>query len=164
MSEAFIGEIRMVSFTFAPRGWAMCDGQLLAINQNQALFSLLGTTYGGDGTTNFALPDLRGRMPVHFGNGVVEGQRAGEENHTLTLAELPTHSHSVAAGGTGTTASPAGALWADGGRQAYGGPANAPMAASAVAAVGGSQPHPNMAPYLVLNFAIALFGVFPSRE
>jgi microcystin-dependent protein len=165
MSTPFLGEIRIVAFNFAPRGWAFCNGQLLPINQNQALFSLLGTTYGGNGQTTFALPDLRGRVPFHVGNGFTQGQQGGEENHTLAIGELPAHTHPA----TGSSASanavaPSGNLW---GSLSSGGYAQAPdttLNPASIAGVGGGQPHNNMAPYLVLNFAIALQGIFPSRS
>ena len=164
MSQPFIGEIRMVSFTYAPRGWALCNGQILPINQNQALFSLLGTTFGGNGQTTFALPNLQGRVPTHVGNGMVLGQFAGEENHTVTSSELPAHGHAAGAAGTATTADPTSAVWAGGGNQAYVPQPNATMDPSLVSSVGGGQPHPNMQPYLTLNFVIALQGIFPSRN
>jgi len=160
MSEPFIGEIRAVAFTFAPTGWAMCNGQLLSIAQNTALFSLLGTTYGGNGTTTFALPDLRGRVAVHIGGGLVEGQSGGEEAHTLTTNEMPTHSHAIRAGDHQTTNRPLGAVAARGGDYTTT-PTATTMAPTAN--TGGSQPHNNMQPYTVLNYCIALVGIFPSR-
>ena len=164
MGTPYLAEIRMTSFNFAPRGWALCDGQILPINQNQALFSLLGTTYGGNGQTSFALPDLRGRTPLHTGAGVTLGERAGEEVHTLLVGEVPAHSHSVNAAAAGTSANPAGALWADAGKQAYGAGAPVALAAQSVDATGGSQPHQNMPPFLVVSFVIALQGIYPSRS
>ncbi len=163
MSEPFLAEIRILSFNFAPRGWALCNGQLLPINQNQALFSLLGTTYGGNGQTTFALPDLRSRIPVHTGNGVTLGERAGEENHTLTMSEMPGHSHLVQASSqTANTATPTGNVLAQSG-QIYG-PASSlvAMRSTSISPAGGSQAHLNMQPFTVLNFAIALQGIFPS--
>jgi len=166
VSEPFLSEIRLMSFVFAPKGWALCNGQLLSINQNQALFSLLGTTYGGNGQTNFALPDLRSRAPVHVGSGHTLGERGGEEAHTLSQAELPTHAHAV----VGTTASattrlvgPSVGLAASTGSAAYS-PPGAPvaMAANALGNVGGSQAHENRQPFLTLSFCIALQGIFPS--
>jgi microcystin-dependent protein len=165
MAEPFLSEIRIMSFVFAPKGWALCNGQLLPINQNQALFSLLGTTYGGDGRVNFALPDLQGRTPIHMGDGHTLGERAGEQAHTLSIAELPTHTHVLSA--TSTDASqpiPSGALLS---RLA---PANpyigaqslGAMNAGSVTSVGGSQAHLNMQPFLTLSFCIALQGIFPS--
>ena len=166
MSEPFLSEIRLMSFVFAPRGWALCNGQLLPINQNQALFSLLGTTYGGDGRVNFALPDLRSRAPVHEGSGHTLGERGGEAAHTVSVAELPTHAHVV----VGTTASattrlvgPSVGLAASTGSAAYSPPASpVVMAANALGNVGGSQAHENSQPYLTLSFCIALQGIFPS--
>ncbi len=164
-----MAEIRMVSFNFAPKGWALCNGQLLPINQNQALFSILGTTYGGDGRTNFALPDLQARTPIHVGAGFVEGQAGGEAAHTLNMSELPTHTHSLNAANTntGNVNTPNGAYLANSApAEIYLGnnvqPVN--MATSTVAAYGGSQPHNNMQPYLVIGFCIALQGIFPSRN
>lgn len=164
MAEPFLSEIRIFSFNFAPRGWAQCNGQLLPINQNQALFSLLGTTYGGNGQTNFALPDFRGRVPMHFGSGFVLGQKAGLETHTLLITELPSHSHQVIASANGPTlTSPVGNLWASNtGFAPYGTTPNTNMSAQAVSTVGGSQPHENRSPYLTLNICIALQGIFPS--
>lgn len=165
MAEPFLAEIRLVSFSFAPRGWATADGQLLPINQNQALFSLLGTTFGGDGRVNFGLPDFRGRTPLHVGGGHTLGERGGEQNHTLSIGEIPTHLHGVQASGTAAQASvgPVGNLFARATTQVYR-PLQQGVALSpaAVANVGGSQAHPNMQPYLVLNFVIALQGIFPS--
>ena len=164
MGTPFIGEIKIVSFNFAPKGWAMCNGQLLPINQNQALFSILGTTYGGNGQTNFALPDFRGRVPVHTGNGVVLGERAGEEAHVLTIGETPTHTHIMSASSLpASLGDPAGHYLAanDGGFSAT---PNTAMSAGALSSFGGSQPHQNMQPFLVLNIVIALTGIFPSRN
>ena len=163
MAEPFLSEIRLMSFNFAPKGWAMCNGQLLPINQNQALFALLGTTFGGDGRVNFALPDLRGRAPMHVGSGHNLGERAGEENHTLTQAEMPQHTHGVnAAKQDANTNLPAGSLPAIA-ANAYAPPsALTTLAAGTVGNVGGSQPHTNQQPYLTLNFCIALQGIFPS--
>jgi microcystin-dependent protein len=165
MAEPFLSEIRIMSFGFAPKGWALCDGQLLPINQNQALFSLLGTTFGGDGRVNFALPDLRSRVPIHVGGGHTLGERGGEQAHTLSIGELPTHTHVLSGTSTtGTAAIPAGNLMAPTAFQAYHQADNAlvAMAPQAVANVGGSQAHLNMQPFLVLNFSIALQGIFPS--
>lgn len=165
MAEPFLSEIRLFSFNFAPRGWALCDGQLLPIAQNQGLFSLLGTTFGGDGRVNFALPDLRGRTPIHMGNGFTLGQRAGEESHTLSTNEMPEHAHALSAtNATANTANPAGnqlakALLGN----TYSPPANlVAMDPGMLASVGGSQAHLNMQPFLTLNFCIALQGIFPS--
>lgn len=170
MAEPFLSEIRIFSFSFAPKGWALCNGQLLPINQNQALFSLLGTTYGGDGRVNFALPDLRGRVPFHVGNGHTLGERGGEESHTLTISEAPFHVHTlqgnnaqVGIDANATHGSPVGNFWANHGKTVYStSDPDAVMSPAAVTNVGGSQPHENRSPYLVLNFCIALQGIFPS--
>ena len=166
MAEPFLSEIRIMSFGFAPKGWATCDGQLMPINQNQALFSLLGTTYGGDGRVTFGLPDLRGRVPIHMGSGHTLGERAGEQAHTLSIAEIPTHIHDLNASSTnGSVVIAAGNLLAGTTNQLYHAADNnlAPMNSASVANVGGSQAHLNMQPFLVLNFAIALQGIFPSQ-
>ena len=165
MAEPFLSEIRIMSFVFAPKGWALCNGQLLPINQNQALFSLLGTTYGGDGQVNFALPDLRGRIPIHTGNGHTLGERGGEQAHTLSIAELPTHFHVAnASGANASTPIAAGNLLAAA-NNAYSPPNNlVALNASAVTNVGGSQAHYNMQPFLTLSFCIALQGIFPSQN
>jgi microcystin-dependent protein len=163
MAEPFLSEIRIMSFVFAPKGWALCNGQLLPINQNQALFSLLGTTFGGDGRVNFALPDLRGRVPIHVGAAHTLGERGGESAHTLSIAELPTHTH-VAQGSTtpgGQTA--ASNVLSTTGANTYGPATNlVAMGAGMVTNTGGSQAHLNMQPFLTLNFSIALQGIFPS--
>ncbi len=172
MGEPFLSEIRIFSFNYAPRGWAMCNGQLLPINQNQALFSLLGTTYGGNGQTTFALPNLQGRVPNHFGSGHFLGEVGGEVAHTLTMSELPTHTHLlssnlavVGASVNATQGAPTGNFWANDGKAHYStSPPNSAMGAGAVTNVGGSQAHNNMQPYLVLNFCIALVGIFPSQN
>jgi microcystin-dependent protein len=164
MSTPFLAEIRIVSFNFAPRGWALCSGQLLPIAQNQALFSLLGTTYGGNGTTTFALPDFRGRTPLHMAASFPLGSGGGEEAHALNVSELPVHTHPVSASSAAANAgSPANASWATlaGG---YDPAANIHMNSSSISLSGGSQAHNNMQPYLVLNFVIALQGIFPSRN
>lgn len=164
MAEPFLSEVRIMSFVFAPKGWALCNGQLLPINQNQALFSLLGTTFGGDGRVNFALPDLRGRTPIHVGSGHTLGERGGEQAHTLSIAELPTHTH-VANGSsiTGNQVVPTGSLLADSPSQLYAGPAAlTSLNAGSITNVGGSQAHLNMQPFLTLSFCIALQGIFPS--
>ena len=163
MAEPFLSEIRVFSFGFPPRGWALCDGQLLPINQNQALFSLLGTTYGGDGRVNFGLPDLRGRASMHAGGGHTLGERAGEQYHTLAGPEA-SHSHdALASGAPADRIDPAGNVWAVGGGAVYGSNRNTAMAAPLVRTTGGSQAHLNMQPFLVLNFSIALQGIFPSQ-
>ncbi len=164
MAEPFLSEIKIMSFVYAPRGWALCNGQLLLIAQNQALFSLLGTTFGGNGQTTFALPDLRGRTPVHVGGGHTLGERAGEEAHTLSVAELPTHTHVAMASTTdGNTPLPANSVLASTPSQIYGPPANlTSLTPGSVTNVGGSQAHINMQPFLTLSFCIALIGIFPS--
>ena len=163
MAEPFLSEIRIMSFVFAPKGWALCNGQLLPINQNQALFSLLGTTFGGDGRVNFALPDVRGRTPIHVGSGHTLGERGGEQAHTLSISELPTHTHSaMAANAAASTNSPSGALLAPS-TAVYHPPASlTSLNAASVTNTGGSQAHLNMQPFLTLSFCIALQGIFPS--
>ena len=164
MAEPFLSEIRLMSFVFAPKGWALCNGQLLPINQNQALFALLGTSYGGDGRVNFALPDLRGRSPLHQGSGYTMGQAGGEAAHTLTLSELPPHAHALRGSETtGRATAAAGNVFAAA-RGHYAPSGNVAMALEAMSNVGGSQAHENMAPYLTLNFVIALQGIFPSQN
>ena len=166
MSEPFLSEIRIMSFVFAPRGWALCNGQLLPINQNQALFSLLGTTYGGNGQTNFSLPDLRGRTPIHFGAGHTLGERAGEQAHTLSISEMPTHTHFVSAqpSTTGTQLPPVNAVLAQA-SNVYRAPDNlVSLSAATISNTGGSQAHLNMQPFLTLSFCIALQGIFPSQN
>lgn len=163
MAEPFLSEIRLMSFAFPPKGWALCDGQLLPINQNQVLFSLLGTTFGGDGHVNFALPDLRGRVPIHVGSGHSLGERGGEQAHTLSVAELPTHAHRMSVSrGPATPAPGAGAVLAVG-DDLY---ANAgdltSLHPSSVGNVGGSQAHLNLQPFLTLSYCISLTGIFPS--
>lgn len=182
MAEPFLGEIRLVSFNFPPTGWASCNGQFLPINQNQALFSLLGTTYGGNGQTTFALPNLQGRAGMHIGNGHTLGERAGEQAHTLSYAELPVHTHAFNASNQPALASAdgitpgAGAVLAQGlvalagnkraPAQLYGtGPVNRTLAPGTIASVGGGQAHLNMQPFLTINFIIAVIGgVFPSQS
>jgi len=176
MSTPFLAQIEIFSFNFAPKGWALCNGQLLPISQNQALFSLLGTTYGGDGRVNFALPDLRSRVPISMGGGFTLGERGGEEAHTIIQSEMPQHMHSLAANtGDGNTATPASntnlakavASANPGGSftmQMYGPAAPATtMAPQTITATGGSQAHTNLMPYLCLNMCIALQGIFPSQ-
>lgn len=165
MSTPFIAEIRIFSFNFAPKGWAMCNGQLLPINQNQALFSLLGTTYGGDGRVNFALPDLRGRVPMHMGNTHTLGEKAGQATHTVIVSEMPSHTHTVnACSDQATLPGPSGNLWGKDASSPFAAAGNTTMAPAAVTSVGGSQPHENMSPYLTLTFGIALQGIFPSQN
>jgi microcystin-dependent protein len=156
----------MMTFQFAPRGWALCNGQLLPINQNQALFSLLGTTYGGDGRTTFALPNLQGRTPLHVGSGYALGQPGGEVAHTLSTAELPSHGHTAqGSSANGSAISPAGGLLAQRPSQAYHAPTNlVAMMNGSLANFGGGQPHENMQPYLTVSFCIALQGIFPSQN
>lgn len=164
MSTPFLGELKIFSFNFPPKGWAFCNGQLLPINQNQALFSILGTTYGGDGRVNFALPNLQGRMPVHVGNGIVLGEMGGETAHTLNISELPAHGHTPL--GSSTPANlgvPTGNLWATG-NAGYNPTSNAAMNPQCITTAGGNQPHENMSPYLTINICIALQGIFPSQS
>jgi microcystin-dependent protein len=164
MSLSYIGEIRIMSFGYAPKFWALCNGQVLPINQNQALFSILGTTYGGNGQTTFALPNIQARVPMHLGSGHTQGEAAGLSSVTVTTATMPTHTHVVHASTTnGDTNSPQGHVLAAG--PIYAGPtALAAINPATVANSGGSQPHENMQPYLCLNFCICLQGIFPSRN
>ncbi len=163
MAEPFLSEIRIMSFVFAPKGWALCNGQLLPINQNQGLFSLLGTTFGGDGRVNFGLPDLRGRVPIHVGGGHTLGERGGEQGHTLSISEIPTHTHvAQASTANATVAVPTGNLMGST-SNGYAAATNlTALTAGTVANVGGSQAHLNMQPFLTLSFCIALQGIFPS--
>jgi len=171
MSEPFLAEIRMVGFNFAPRGWAFCDGQILQINLNESLYSLLGTTYGGDGRTTFALPDLRSRTPIHVSDAHRQGQKSGEEGHVLAVDEMPNHTHTLhASDASATDVGPGGNLLAMP-SLAVGAIYSTPdevqdvsLAASAIGNAGGGQAHNNMQPYLALNFCIALQGLFPSRD
>ena len=167
MAEPFLSEIRIMSFNFAPKGWAMCNGQLLPINQNQALFSLLGTTYGGNGQTTFALPNLQGRVPIHMSSDYTLGQNGGEQAHTLRMAEVPQHIHMLTAStADGAAVVPAGNLLAVTNNQLYRNTQSdlTTLSPSSVSSAGGSQPHINMQPSLTLNFCIALQGIFPSRD
>jgi microcystin-dependent protein len=165
MADPFLSEIRIMSFSFAPKGWAQADGQLLPINQNQPLFSLLGTTFGGDGRLDFGLPDFRGRIPIHVGQGHQLGERGGEYNHTLNQGELPTHSHIASASSAATegNSNPLG-RFLGGANNAYHAPnvPTTPLHPETLTNAGGSQSHNNTQPYLVLNFCIALQGIFPS--
>jgi len=169
MSEPFLAEVKMVSFNFPPKGWAFCNGQLMPINQNQALFALLGTTYGGNGQTTFALPDLQGRTPIHWGNGFTLGESGGAEAHTLTTAELAAHIHTLqAVGAAGNNAMPTGNKLAQppiGLGNTYGlAGSPAVLDTSSLTATGGGQPHVNLMPYLTVTFVIALQGIFPSQN
>jgi microcystin-dependent protein len=166
MSEPFLGEVKIISWNFPPKGWAFCNGQLLPINQNQALFSILGTTYGGDGRVNFALPNLQGNMPVHVGQGIALGQRGGETAHTLNISEMPAHNHIPVGSNTNPPTSPTALanLWSANNAKPFAASATGSMSPACVLPAGGSQPHGNMSPYLVLNFIIALQGIFPSRN
>ena len=163
--EPFIGEIRIFAGNFAPRGWAICEGQLLAISQNDALFSLLGTTYGGDGRTTFGVPDYRGRVPMHKSSTHAQGQMVGSETVTLTDAQLPSHSHVAQANGNaGTSDDAAGQFWAGSGTQLYGPGNTADGGMAPVGASGGGGAHENRSPFLAVNYIIALVGIYPSRQ
>jgi microcystin-dependent protein len=168
MSEPFLGEIKIISWNYAPKGWALCNGQFLPINQNQALFALLGTMYGGNGQTTFALPDFRGKVPIHVGAGFTQGQTGGEQAHTVTMSEMPAHPHFANASNAdaNTNTPTASAVLANSkGAAIYAGPSSlGAMLPTILSNIGGSQPHNNMQPYLVLNFIIALQGIFPSRN
>ena len=169
MAQPYVGEIRIFAGNFAPAGWMFCDGSLLPISENETLFNLIGTTYGGDGQSTFALPDLRGRLPIHFGNGFILAETGGAESITLTVNQIPAHSHPALAATTGSVQSPSGALLAP----AVGTPVNMtvygtdpplqPLQAATIGATGGSQPHTNFQPYLCVDFIISLFGIFPHQ-
>jgi len=164
MAEPFLGEIRIFSFGFPPKGWAMCNGQIMSISQNTALFSLLGTFYGGNGTTTFALPNLQARTPIYVGNGLILGEVGGESAHTLSIEEIPFHTHLLTASSAPADQNvTAGTVWAKA-PGAYDSTLGPAMSAAEVASTGGNQPHNNMQPYLVLNFCIALIGIFPTRN
>ena len=164
MAQPYVGEIRMFAGNFAPAGWMFCEGQLLPISENETLFQLIGTTYGGDGESTFALPDLRGRIPIHQGNGFILAETGGAEEVTLTVQQIPAHSHPwLAADAPATALSPAGSVPAEATKRFYVAPSSvAAMAPVAVSATGGSQPHTNFQPYLCVDFIISLFGIFPS--
>jgi microcystin-dependent protein len=164
MAEPFLSEIRIFSFNFVPKGWAMCDGQLLPINQNQALFALLGTNYGGNGQTTFALPDLRVRVPIHAGGGFGLAARAGEQAHTVSSAEMPAHIHAVNAStaASGGSDNPSGRFLGSASNLYHAPAALTTMNPATVSNAGGSQAHQNMQPFLTLTYGIALQGIFPS--
>lgn len=161
----FLGEIRLISFNFAPKGWALCNGQLLLISQNQALFSILGTTYGGNGITTFALPNLQGRVPVHPSSQTSLGQSGGEEVHTLVSSEMAAHSHTaMGSDSTADQLTPANNYWgSNSGASPYSSNSSVTLSSAAMSTAGGGQAHENRPPFLVLNFAIALQGIFPSQ-
>ncbi len=166
MAQPYVGEIRMFAGNFAPAGWMFCEGQVLPISENETLFQLIGTTYGGDGQETFGLPDLRGRIPINWGNGYMLAQTGGTESETLTVAQIPSHSHPLTAStADGTSANPEGAVLAQtaaGTNLYYQDAPTVNMAGTAIAPVGGSQPHSNVQPYLCVSFIISLFGIFPS--
>ncbi|MHB8628924.1 MAG: phage tail protein [Aggregatilineales bacterium] len=166
MGTPFLSEIKIVSFNYPPKGWAFCNGQLLPINQNQALFSLLGTTYGGDGRTTFGLPNLQGRVPIHMGQGHTLGEIAGEQSHTLNISEIPQHNHPLTAStAAATTNDPTGSFLATSPSNAYFGRGNPTIATAMTSGnTGGSQAHQNMQPFLTLSFCIALQGIFPTQN
>jgi microcystin-dependent protein len=165
MSEPFVGEIRMFAGNFAPLNWAFCNGQTLPIAENEVLFQLIGTTYGGDGQQTFNLPDLRGRLPIHQGGGFVLGQAAGSENVTLTINQMPQHGHAVAALATANVKSPVNAVYGGNTTDSiYSATPGAAMNPAVVGIGGGSQPHDNMMPYGVVSFIISLFGIFPTQN
>ena len=168
MAQPYVGEIRMFAGNFAPAGWMFCEGQLLPISENETLFNLIGTTYGGDGQSTFALPDLRGRVPMHFGNGFIQAETGGVEEVTLTVNQIPAHNHPMGATESGNNQSPLNALPAtvsssQNGAFVYNNvAANTPFNPASITGAGGSQPHTNFQPYLCLNFIISLFGIYPS--
>jgi microcystin-dependent protein len=164
MAQPYVGEIRMFAGNFAPAGWLLCYGQLLPISDNETLFQLIGTTYGGDGQLTFGLPDLRGRVPLHQGTGFTLAQIGGQETVTLTTPQIPPHTHAASASGAGNSDSPGGAnAWAGAATLLYStAPTNSQMNAGAISPAGGGQPHDNMSPYLTVNFIISLYGIFPS--
>lgn len=164
MAQPYVGEIRMFAGNFAPAGWMFCEGQLLPISENETLFQLIGTTYGGDGESTFALPDLRGRIPLHQGNGFILAETGGAEEITLTVSQIPAHSHPLLATSAGaSTTNPFNSVDAKPSKNMYrDGPGSNPMNPSSVGSTGGSQPHTNFQPYLCIDFIISLFGIFPS--
>jgi len=165
MGNPYVGEIRLFAGNFAPAGWAFCDGQLLPISENETLFNLIGTTYGGDGQSTFALPDLRGRVPLHQGNGVILAEQGGAESVTLTIAQIPAHAHGfMASSAPANSPNPGGHVLAETLTTTpyYSGPPAVALAPASVLNSGGSQPHDNLQPYLCLNYIISLFGIFPS--
>jgi microcystin-dependent protein len=168
MSNPYVGEIRLAAFNFAPQGWAFCDGSLLSISEYSTLFNLIGTTYGGDGVNNFALPNLLGRIPVHQGNGFTLAQNGGTETVTLTASQLPVHNHvPLASSGGGTSNLPTNNTWASWTGAPYiagGASGNVAMSPNATSQTGGSQAHDNLMPYLAINFIISLFGIYPSQN
>jgi microcystin-dependent protein len=164
VSQPFLGEIRMFAGNFAPVGWALCNGQVLPISENDALFNLIGTTYGGDGTNTFALPNLQSRVPIHQSSNYVIGQAAGEENHTLIVSEIPTHTHTVAALTNANSTSPKGNVYGGNNLTIYTTAASTTMNPLVVASNNGGLPHNNIMPYLAVNFIIALAGVYPSQN
>ena len=166
MSQPFLGEIKLIAWNYPPKGWAFCNGQFLPINQNQALFSLLGTNYGGNGQTTFALPDLRSRTPIHMGQGFLLGQKGGEEFHTLAITELPTHLHTVqGSNNNGSSQLAANNVLGLVAGRLYTDPANLTvLGPTSITSVGGSQPHENRQPFLVVNAIVALQGIFPSQN
>jgi microcystin-dependent protein len=166
MSQPYLGQLLLASFNYAPKGYALCNGQIMAINQNAALFSLLGTTYGGNGIQTFALPNLQGRTPVGVGNGINYGEISGEDSHTLLSSEVPVHTHQLQAASTGANgAKPEGEILAGGGANFFTGAANlVAMNAATLSNVGGSQSHENRQPFLVMTWCIALSGIFPTRS
>jgi microcystin-dependent protein len=164
MAQPYVGEIRMFAGSFAPVGWALCDGQLLPISENETLFNLIGTTYGGDGQSTFGLPDLRGRIPVHQGSGLILGEAAGTESVTLTTAQIPAHSHAMlASSDIANTPNPGGNLLGRSGQvlMFFNGTPTVAMSPQIMGPTGGSQPHTNLQPYLCVNFIISLFGIYP---